>query len=156
MWEQLRASSQKLFSADQLIIYGQLALKAVIILLAARLFIYLSNKLIERTLIPVGSGQQGFNRANTLSSVLKSLLRYGIFFLVAVTILDIFGIPVGGVLATASILGVAVGFGAQSLVKDVITGFFIIFENQFGVGETISVLGVTGRVEELGLRLTKL
>lgn len=80
---------------------------------------------------------------------------YSVYFLAIITILGLFNVPLGGVLATASVLGVAVGFGAQSLVKDVITGFFIIFENQFAVGEHITTLGVTGQVEEMGLRLTK-
>lgn len=156
MWEQVKLSTLKLVEADKLINYGQLALKAVMVFLVARLIIYLSYRLVDRIMVPISTSQQGFSRAKTLSSLMKSVLRYGIFFVVAVTILDIFDINVGGFVATASILGVAIGFGAQSLIKDVLTGFFIIFENQFGVGETISVLGLTGKVEDLGLRLTKL
>ena len=62
---------------------------------------------------------------------------------------------VSGLLASAGVLGLAVGFGAQSLVKDVISGFFIIFEDQFSVGDYVQIGEALGTVEEIGLRTTK-
>ena len=71
-------------------------------------------------------------------------------------ILEYCGIPIKGLLAGAGILGLAVGFGAQSLVKDIISGFFIIFEDQFSVGDYIKINPFEGEVLEIGLRTTKL
>ena len=66
------------------------------------------------------------------------------------------GLNLGPLLAGAGVLGLAIGFGAQSLVKDVITGFFIIFEDQFGVGDVIQIDQFKGTVEEIGIRVTRI
>ncbi len=95
-------------------------------------------------------------RAKTLYPLLKSILFYAISFFALVTVLYIVGVPTASLLASASVFGLAVGFGAQSLVKDVISGFFIIFEDQFAVGEYIRADKFSGIVEEIGLRATKL
>jgi len=95
-------------------------------------------------------------RVETLSKLLKSLLSYIMYFIAVITILDIFAVPVASVLAGAGILGLAVGFGAQSLVKDIITGFFIIFEDLYAVGEYIKIGDNFGMVEEIGLKTTKI
>jgi small conductance mechanosensitive channel len=71
-------------------------------------------------------------------------------------IFDAIGVDIKTVLAVTSVAGVAVGFGAQSLVKDVISGFFILFEDQFSVGDYVEIEGKTGIVEVLGLRITKI
>ncbi len=68
----------------------------------------------------------------------------------------VLGFGAGGVLTTAGIAGVAIGFGAQSLVKDMIAGFFVILEDQYGVGDTIRIAGLEGVVEEMTLRVTVL
>src|SRR5690625_7951565 len=70
-------------------------------------------------------------------------------------ILDTLTIQIGPLLAGAGIAGLAIGFGAQNLVKDIISGFFIVFEDQFGVGDYVSFAGVEGTGEEIGLRTTK-
>lgn len=92
----------------------------------------------------------------TLQNVAKSASRYLIYFISATIILDILGIPTTSILAGAGVIGLALGFGAQSLVKDVITGFFILFENQFTVGDYIETAGIDGIVEDVGLRITKI
>ena len=71
-------------------------------------------------------------------------------------ILEIIGIPLTPLLTGAGIIGVGIGFGSQSLVKDVITGLFIIAENQYRIGDVITIAGVTGTVEDITLRLTKI
>jgi small conductance mechanosensitive channel len=73
-----------------------------------------------------------------------------------ISILDTLSIPTQPILATAGLGGIAIGFGAQSLVRDVFTGFFILFEDQYGVGDYVTINGVTGTVEELGLRITRI
>jgi len=95
-------------------------------------------------------------RAKTLYPLLRSILFYTISFFAFLNILSLIGISTATLLASASILGLAVGFGAQSLVKDVISGFFIIFEDQFAVGEYVRADKFEGIVEEIGLRATKL
>lgn len=95
-------------------------------------------------------------RIETLSRLLKSLLSYLLYFIAIVTSLKIFGVPIETVLAGAGILGLAVGFGAQNLVKDIISGFFIIFEDLYAVGEYIKIDDKFGMVEEIGLKTTKI
>jgi small conductance mechanosensitive channel len=96
-------------------------------------------------------------RADTLSKLLKSVVSYVVWFLAGIQILKTgLNVDVTGILAAAGVLGLAVGFGAQALVRDVITGFFLVFENQFSVGENVTIDGFTGTVHELGLRATKI
>ncbi|MFZ7102954.1 MAG: mechanosensitive ion channel family protein [Peptococcaceae bacterium] len=95
-------------------------------------------------------------RVETLSRLLKNMLSYLLYFIVIVSSLKLFGVPIETVLAGAGILGLAVGFGAQNLVKDIISGFFIIFEDLYAVGEYIKIDDKSGFVEEIGLKTTKL
>lgn len=96
-------------------------------------------------------------KANTLFPLLKSAAFYIISISVLLNILErVFHFNTGTLLASAGVLGVALGFGSQSLVKDVIGGFFILFEDQFAVGEYIKAGDFAGTVEEIGLRATKL
>ena len=95
-------------------------------------------------------------REATLMKLLQNVLTYAIYFIAILMILSTLTINVSAILAGAGIVGLAVGFGAQSLVKDVITGFFIIFEDQFSVGDIIRVGQFEGTVEEIGLRTTKI
>ncbi|MDR1193000.1 MAG: mechanosensitive ion channel family protein [Peptococcaceae bacterium] len=101
-------------------------------------------------------GQEDMMRRNTVTGMLKNLLRYTIYFVMAVTVLDQFGVPVLAVLSAAGVMGVGIAFGAQTLFRDMITGFFILLENQYYVGEYIEAQGVAGYVEEFTLRCTHL
>ena len=92
----------------------------------------------------------------TLANV---FVRTGEIVLVVVgllTVLPELGVNIGALLAGVGIVGIAVGFGAQTLVRDTINGLFILIENQFGIGDIVAVAGVTGRVEEVNLRRTVL
>lgn len=95
-------------------------------------------------------------RTATLSSIVRSLGKAVIYFLGGMIILSKLGVNVAPILASAGIFGLAVGFGAQSLVKDVISGFFILIEDQYGVGDVIDVDGKSGLVEKMNLRITQL
>jgi len=91
-------------------------------------------------------------RAKTLGEVLKSILKYSVYF---IGIGIIVSILFSGIYFTfASIGGIAVGLGAQSLIKDLINGFFILFENQFGVGDHVTLGSFTGIVKSIGIRTT--
>jgi moderate conductance mechanosensitive channel len=95
-------------------------------------------------------------RAQTLGNSLRHALLIVLFFIAMMMILGELGIQLGPLLATAGIGAIAIGFGAQSLVKDVINGFFIILENQYRIGDAIEVGGVSGLVETVSLRKTVL
>lgn len=95
-------------------------------------------------------------RAKTLSTLLRSIVLYVMYFFAGIMILQTLGIETAPIVATAGLASLALGFGAQSLVKDIITGFFIILEDQFGVGDYVAAADVAGIVEETGLRITKI
>ena len=92
----------------------------------------------------------------TLSSIIYSVGVFVIMFLAALQILPLLGINMGPLLASAGIAGLAIGFGAQTLVHDFINGFFILVENQYDIGDTIKVGAVQGVVEDMTLRRTVL
>ncbi len=92
----------------------------------------------------------------TLTALLISILNYTLLFVALLTILSVFGVNLGPVLATAGITGLAISFGAQRLVRDLINGFFILLEDQFAVGEYVTVDGISGTVETMGMRITRL
>ncbi len=116
-------------------------------------------KLITRRLSHLGktgalpSGVRA-QQIRTLSGVVYSMGVFIIAFLAAMQILPLFGINMGPLLASAGVAGLAIGFGAQTLVKDVVTGFFILVENQYEVGDTIKIADRTGVVELMSLRRT--
>jgi len=95
-------------------------------------------------------------QARTLVSVLVSMGVVAIWFVAALQVMKRVGLDLGPMLASAGIAGVAIGFGAQTLVKDFINGFFIILENQYDIGDTIRIAGVKGTVERMSLRMTAL
>ena len=93
-------------------------------------------------------------RTTTLAGVASSSLKVAIWTLTFLVVAEELGFNLGPLLAGASIVGVALGFGAQSLVKDFISGFFILVEDQYGVGDQVSISDVTGAVESVNLRVT--
>ncbi|HHC08446.1 MAG TPA: mechanosensitive ion channel family protein [Actinobacteria bacterium] len=95
-------------------------------------------------------------RLETLWAVARSLLGIVAVTVAVLTLFALWGIPIGPVLAVGSVVGVAVGFGAQSVIKDVIAGFLIVVEDQYAIGDVVEVAGVGGAVEELRLRVTVL
>src|SRR6516225_7675842 len=95
-------------------------------------------------------------RTETLRLIMRSVSKAIIILVLALTISSELGFNIGPVLASAGIVGLAVGFGAQSLVKDMISGFFILFEDQFGVGDVVKIGDFTGVVERMTLRATAL
>ena len=95
-------------------------------------------------------------RISTLGSLLRSITTFTIATIAVLTVMALLGLPLGPVLASAGVGGVALGFGAQSLVKDFLSGVFMIFEDQYGVGDVIDTGEAIGTVEEVGLRITRL
>lgn len=95
-------------------------------------------------------------RATTLWGGIKRVVLVIILLVLVLTVMNIWDIPIGSFIAIGSAVGVAVGFGAQSVVKDVIAGFLILVENQFAIGDVVSIAGVSGAVQEMRLRVTVL
>jgi moderate conductance mechanosensitive channel len=95
-------------------------------------------------------------RARTLDPLLSSVTRYVVAFVVGMVVLQELGIDVRALIVSAGVVGLAVSLGAQGLIKDVLTGFFLLFEGLLVVGDTIEVGSHTGVVESVGLRITKL
>ncbi|MGV3128908.1 mechanosensitive ion channel family protein [Staphylococcus simulans] len=133
----------------------------VIYVVVAIIIINLVNKSIDQFFKLQNRNPHGRKRSVTLTALLKNVVRYVVWFIVLTTILGKFGISVTGLLAGAGVVGLAIGFGAQTIVKDIITGFFIIFENQFDVGDYVKInLNGTpiteGQVQSIGLRSTRI
>ncbi|HEY7796703.1 MAG TPA: mechanosensitive ion channel family protein [Microbacteriaceae bacterium] len=100
--------------------------------------------------------QRILQRTKTIASVLDNFIIWGIAITSVVMILGELGINIGALIAVTSILGAAIGFGAQSLVKDILSGIFIVFEDQYGVGDWVDLGSADGEVEKVGLRVTEL
>ncbi|MFB3918138.1 MAG: mechanosensitive ion channel family protein [Terriglobales bacterium] len=133
--------------------------KILIVLLVAFILVRLMKAatsrltVFSRTQLPTGMRTQ---QLRTLASVINGVGLFVIIFLALMQILPVLGINMGPLLASAGIAGLAIGFGAQTLVKDVLNGFFILLENQYDVGDVVRLGGVTGTVEMLTLRRTVL
>lgn len=131
-----------------------------------QLLVVLAMALIAWNLIGAATARivadEEFNRRSvrvqTLKGVIESTLKVAIVVISLIAALQTVGVNAAGLLAGVSVLGLAVGFGAQSLIKDVFNGFFILLEDQYGVGDVISVNGgqLSGGVEHLNLRVTNL
>ncbi|WP_197284135.1 mechanosensitive ion channel domain-containing protein [Bacillus sp. JCM 19041] len=132
--------------------------KIIVILILARVILGFLKKVISQTLKKrdgkyVNLSEQ---RSQTLVSLLHSIAANVIYFIAILLVLDELGFSLASVLVGAGVLGLAIGFGAQNVVRDVITGFFILYEDQFSVGDFITTGEYTGTVIDFGLRVTKI
>ncbi|AYV72877.1 MULTISPECIES: mechanosensitive ion channel family protein [Niallia] len=137
---------------------GFSALKLVLIFLISGIIIRI-GKAAVRNIFKVRTHSAlrvSERREATLIKLLENTITYVVYFIAIMMALSVFHIDVKALLAGAGIVGLAIGFGAQSLVKDIITGFFIIFEDQFSVGDQVRIGTYEGVVEEIGLRTTKI
>ncbi|MBO8155639.1 MAG: mechanosensitive ion channel family protein [Bacillaceae bacterium] len=137
---------------------GSALIKIVLILVLGFIVIRMGKKIIHKLIVSRKKGpfRLSERREKTLLKLLENILVYTIYVAVVIMILDVLGFPVGALIGGAGIVGLAIGFGAQNLVKDVISGFFIIFEDQFSVGDFVRVGEAQGYVEEIGMRTTKI
>ena len=116
---------------------------------------FISDKFLNM-LLKKKKSAEAKKRADTLSTVLRHLLRISILITATMMILGTLDIEIGPLLGAAGIVGVAIGFGAQSLVKDIISGFFILLEEEIRVGDVVKIGDNAGVVEKVNLRLTVL
>jgi len=138
-------------------------LRIVIVLVAAWVSYIIGHRAIDRAvnklatadLIPgPGFAKRQAERARTTGSVLNSILKAVVWIIAIGMILGEFGFNLGPVIASAGVIGVAIGLGAQTLVRDILSGIFMLIEDQYGVGDQIKVLEIEGVVEKVGLRIT--
>jgi moderate conductance mechanosensitive channel len=104
----------------------------------------------------VAESTRRLQRSTSLGQLLRSTAALVVWTTTLLIVLEMTGVNIAPLLASAGIVGVAVGFGAQSLVKDYFAGIVIVIEDQFGVGDEVDIDGVTGQVVEVGLRTTRL
>lgn len=135
-----------------------ICLKIAVIYCIARIGTRIIYKLIDKMMKRRERSRVQLNmrRMTTIVELLKNVVAIAFNFILVMLVLAQMGINLGPLIAGAGVIGLAVGFGAQSLVKDVITGFFIIFEDQFAVGDVIQTGIYKGTVEVIGLRSTRL
>lgn len=135
---------------------GQVLLVVVLAWLSVRIARRALPRAVARLSDASGDAARAEARTRTLTAQLQSVVTVVVYGLALFTALGQVGIALGPLLAGAGVLGLAVGFGAQQLVRDVISGFFVLVEDQYAVGDSITAGGVAGTVEGLTLRLTKL
>jgi len=144
-----------IFSPENLILWWGKFITIIIILVVAKIALSVINKLIEKSLTPLKKSKnykKRISRANTLIPLLQSVSKYVIYFITGVIVLRELGIDTTAIIASAGVVGLAVGFGAQSLVKDVISGAFLLFEGVISVGDSVNIGEHSGTVEVIGLR----
>lgn len=136
--------------------YAALVIKIALIFALAKLATVVLNRVIVNVFKLYPRFKLDEKKSGTLVGILKSVIKYVVYIIMGISILDALNIPTQPILATAGLGSIAIGFGAQSLVRDVFNGFFILFEDQYGVGDYITINGVTGTVEDIGLRITRI
>lgn len=132
-------------------------LRILLILAGAALLIRVSYVAIHRIEVVVDDGDPHLSerekRARTMAAILRKATAFLVSAIAAVTILDVLGVRTGAILTAAGIGGVAVGLGAQNLVRDLIAGFFFLLEDQIRVGDVVTINERTGVVEDMTLRI---
>ena len=138
-------------------------LRVFVIVLIAIVSHYLGNRAIDRAVAKLASADlkpgpgvvaRQAERARTIGTVLTSIYNAFIWVIATGMVAAEFGFDLGPVIASAGIVGVALGLGSQTLVKDFLSGIFMLAEDQYGVGDTVTVGEIEGTVEKVGLRIT--
>jgi len=133
-------------------------LKILLVVAVTTLLMKVVALVLEQVFTRLGRNQdeEMIKRSETLKAVVRNFLNVVLIAVALMMILESLGLDIGPILASAGVLGLAVGFGAQQLVRDVINGFFILMDDQIRVGDVVSIAGQGGLVESVNLRLTKL
>ncbi|WP_420453958.1 mechanosensitive ion channel family protein [Rubrivirga sp.] len=156
--EDVVAAKEALFSTEFWLGVGQTALKVAVTVALALVAIAVVARIKRRWVASVHEDpatDKRRQRVLTTADLLGSVARYVIWAITIVTVLGLVGFDIRALLAGAGIAGLAIGFGAQTLVKDVISGFFLLFDDTLGNGDLIRIGTDTGTVEYVGLRLIK-
>ena len=136
-------------------IWAMIILKILVVIAVTLPLTRHLNAIVARS-INANSKWKDNPRTVTLTNIIASIIKVVIYFMAVMIILSLLNINIAPVLASAGVVGIAVAFGAQNMVKDIITGFFVVLDNYFSIGDYIGVGGVKGFVEDFGLRSTKI
>lgn len=137
--------------------WGEVGIKLISILLLSRILISIAYLLVEELLLNANNlSDTQLQRRQTITPLIQSMTKYAIYFGAGILMLDSIGVDPGPILAGAGILGLAVGLGAQNLINDIVSGFFILFENYYLVGDYIETDEASGYVEAIELRTTRI
>ena len=132
-------------------------LVVAIIIVGTFIILKLIDSFIGRQLNSDKIKEKGsYNRIVTVTNLIRRIIKVVLIFIGITIIMSVFNISIAPIIATLGVFSLAIGVGAQSLVKDFINGFFIIFEDQYSVGDLVEIDDIQGIVEDLGLRVTKI
>jgi small conductance mechanosensitive channel len=148
----------EIVTEQQLVVAGiRVLLVIVIAVVALRVTSWIANK-IDRKVIESGElkPSEGIKRRRTLTNIVKYSINTLVLVLTAITILHETGVDITPILAGAGIMGIVIGLGTQNLMRDALGGMFVLMEHQYDVDDVISAAGVTGKVEKVTLRMTRL
>ncbi|MBR2009708.1 MAG: mechanosensitive ion channel family protein [Peptococcaceae bacterium] len=141
-------------------IFIKIGMVLLVMVIAKKLITTFIDNLFHNKLLTNASKNDALDleekRLHTLSKLFKSIATYVIYFIAIITCLDMVGFSVTTILAGAGVLSLAVAFGAQSIVEDLMSGIFIVLENQYSVGEYVQIDGIQGIVREIGMKTTKI
>jgi small-conductance mechanosensitive channel len=151
-WSTLRLEERLQHSVDA----GAQLLKIILLYLLARFLIARIGRAMVNRLEGMERIAAHKPRIRTLGNLVRSIVEYTVLIIAILMALRAIGMDITPLLATAGVAGLAIGFGAQRLVRDMISGFFLLAENQFAVGEVVTIGAITGVVEEVGMRTTHL
>lgn len=136
--------------------YGEHFVKCVGVFFITRMLIELLQTLINEAFGMFDEDRAVDQKGQTLAPLLQSIVQYVLYFASVLVMLEVCNLPTQPILAGAGIVGLAVGLGAQSLVTDLVSGFFILFENQYLVGDVVQIGDAHGRVEAVSIRTTQI
>ena len=150
-----------LFSKEALLGYVGTLIKILVvvalILILRRIACHVIDKMFRNRITMTLSQKDALEekRLHTLSKLFKSIVSYVLYFVAIISCLDMIGFSVTTIIAGAGVVSLAVAFGAQSIVQDLMSGIFIVLENQYAVGDYVQIDGIDGQVKEIGMKTTK-
>ncbi len=150
-----------LFSKEALLGYVGTLIKILVvvalILILRRIACHVIDKMFRNRITMTLSQKDALEekRLHTLSKLFKSIVSYVLYFVAIISCLDMIGFSVTTIIAGAGVVSLGVAFGAQSIVQDLMSGIFIVLENQYAVGDYVQIDGIDGQVKEIGMKTTK-
>ncbi len=157
MGELLKLFSEK--NIEKILLLGYKLFYCFVVLIVCLFLVQLSRKTVKHFLMKQAASNKmpvDERKANTVYSIMSSIIKYLLYFIAICTILVELGVKESSLIAIAGAGSVAIGLGAQNVIQDTLDGFFILFEDHFGVGDIVEIQGKTGTVEAITMRTTKI
>lgn len=137
-------------------ILNQKVYLAIVYIVIGLIIYYILKKIIKKLTKNIKINDIANKRKNTIMSLINNLIKYLIAIFIVLSILNTYGVDISSILASLGIVAVVIGLAFQDIAKDLLSGIFIIFDNQYSVGDMVEINGFTGEVISLGLRTTKI